>query len=144
MENKQKLMTERTQLFTDIYDGRIPRRYPGCQAFRLNLPFSMPGCPGQDNILWKALKKHLTRFAAGLLDAYPMGFLILLKMQILGSSFIMGSNGFMQHPEVVPMEPDEYDELIASPIDFYLEKFSPRLFELDTDPVTRSLVFSAA
>ena len=37
----------------------------------------------------------------------------------------MGSNGFMQHPEVVPMEPDEYDELIASPIDFYLEKFSP-------------------
>ena len=33
MENKQKLMTERTQLFTDIYDGEFPEDTPDVKPF---------------------------------------------------------------------------------------------------------------
>jgi len=149
MEKKQKLMTERTQLFTDIYDGRIPRRIPRMSSLSPELAIQYAGLPlGRTQYTLEGIEEAFDKVCRlDCFDAYPMGFFNSpLKMQILGSrSFIMGSNGFMQHPEVVPMEPDEYDELIASPIDFYLEKIQPRVYsELDTDPVTRSLVFSAA
>ena len=81
------------------------------------------------------------------MDAHPIGFVKPpLHWQILGSqSFQMSSNGFVQHPEFSPMQPDEYDELIANPIYFFLEKIHPRVYtELDTDPVTRTFIFAAA
>ena len=38
----------------------------------------------------------------------------------------MGSSGFIQHPENCLMQPDEYDEYIKNPFDFFMEKVSPR------------------
>jgi uroporphyrinogen-III decarboxylase len=51
----------------------------------------------------------------------------------------------MQHPETASMEADEYDEYIAKPYETIVEKFLPRICaELDTDPVSRSMVFAKA
>lgn len=58
--------------------------------------------------------------------------------QLLSSqSFVMGSDGFVQHPEVVGMKEDEYPELIKDPYAFLLEKVIPRQYkELDpSNPV---------
>ena len=43
------------------------------------------------------------------------------------------------------MEADEYDEFIENPHEFIMEKALPRMNkELDTDPVTRSIVYAKA
>ena len=41
----------------------------------------------------------------------------------------MSSTGYMQHPNTVCMEPDEYNELIADPYAFIIEKCIPRLYQ---------------
>lgn len=52
------------------------------------------------------------------------------NIQLSGSrSFRMGADGYIQHPEVSAMEGNEYDELIADPYAFIVEKVVPRLYE---------------
>ncbi|MFZ7120520.1 MAG: hypothetical protein ACOWWH_06185 [Eubacteriaceae bacterium] len=59
-------------------------------------------------------------------------------------SFVMGSNGTMQHPEVTGMLVEEYDYLIESPYDCLLEKVIPRQNKaLDfSDPVNAMISFA--
>ena len=40
-------------------------------------------------------------------------------------SFVMGANGFMQHPEVEGMSAEDYDYLISNPYDCLLERVIP-------------------
>jgi hypothetical protein len=47
--------------------------------------------------------------------------------QILDSQcFVMGSNGYIQHPEVVGMLAEDYDYLIEKPLDCIVERILPR------------------
>ena len=73
-------------------------------------------------------------------------FRLPLHYTILGSKGIVrSSSGFLQHPEISSMEPDEYDEYTADPYKFICETILPRLYtELDTDPVNKALVLSKA
>lgn len=66
--------------------------------------------------------------------------------KILGSkNFVMGSNGFLQHPEVEGLAVEDYDAFIASPYNCIVERVLPRLYsELNRDPLTRSLVMAKA
>ena len=80
-------------------------------------------------------------------DATPnSAFRLPLHYTILDSKgIVMSSSGFMQHPEISSMEPDEYDEYTADPYKFICETILPRLYtELDTDPVNKALVLSKA
>src|SRR5699024_5797697 len=67
-----------------------------------------------------------------------------LYTPLKSKSFVMGSNGFMQHPEVMGLLEEEYDELIENPYDCLLEKVVPRLYKaLDlSDPVNAMLSFA--
>lgn len=50
--------------------------------------------------------------------------------EALGShNCVMGSNGFMQHPDTVALYAEEYDEFIKNPVDFIVEKVIPRNYD---------------
>lgn len=148
MNNKQ-LQQERKQLFEDVYSGKIPQRVPIMANLPIEFCIQYAGLPlaetqwtleGVEEALEKACQVMRS-------DYYPFGFIRYpAPLQILGSKgHVMGAKGFIQHPEVVGMEPEDYDDFIKNPYDCIMEKILPRLFpELDTDPVTRSLVFAKA
>lgn len=143
------LQEERKKLYQDVYNGIIPKRVPAGANISPELAIQYAGRPlAETQWTYEGLEEIFDRICqlkCG--DEYPLSFRRSpAYLSIVGSkSFVMGSNGFLQHPEIVPMEPDEYDEFIASPIDFNLEKIAPRVYsELDTDPITRSLILVSA
>ena len=44
-----------------------------------------------------------------------------------------GGDGFFQHPDLAPMEFEEYPELIKDPLGFIVDKIHPRVFEVFDD-----------
>lgn len=145
----KKLFEERKQLFYDVFDNTIPKRVP----ISCNLPYEFcieyAGLPLAEtqwtlNNLEEALDKAcmITRS-----DTSPFGYARFpAYLQILGAKGMkMGSDGMIQCPEVIAMYADEYDQLINNPFDFLMEKVLPRKnTELDSDAVTRSIVFAKA
>jgi len=59
--------------------------------------------------------------ACPLVSRYP-SFYQLYNSQ----TFVMGKNGFVQHPEVVGMKDSEYSQFIENPFDFLVETVIPR------------------
>ncbi|MCL2579280.1 MAG: uroporphyrinogen decarboxylase [Oscillospiraceae bacterium] len=142
-------LKERTQIRTDSIEGRIPKRVFVFARFSLE---AACGYAGVDlakahydmELTEKAFESICKDFYS---DALPVGNIRFpAPYQILGArNWVMGSNGAVQHPEIVTMEADEYDEYIANPYDAIVEKFLPRACpELDTDPANRSLVLGKA
>ncbi|MDO4287743.1 MAG: uroporphyrinogen decarboxylase family protein [Eubacterium sp.] len=145
----KKLQEERTQLFSDLYSGIIPKRIPINTALPIELKIEYAG-KDLGKTQWtledmKAIYEKSFELTAS--DAYPASFATYpAHHYLMGSrSFTMGSQGTMQHPEVSAMEPEDYDDFIAAPFDCIVEKIFPRIYpELDTDPVSRSMVFAKA
>lgn len=149
----KELQQERNQLFSDMFNNIIPKRMP--VSFALN-----------PRIIAEYAKLDIfeIQFNYGLLDAVadeasqliysdtcpimPVGLASRIAggyQAIDSQSFQMGSNGFMQHPEVIGMTEDEYPDLIADPYACILEKVLPRQHKALSleDPVRRSLSISA-
>lgn len=145
---KQK-QQERKILFEDLYNGKIPKRVPIISLLPIEFCIEYAGLPLAEtqwtlNGIEKALEKTFQITSS---DYYPFGFnRFPAHLQILGArGFVMGSSGFIQHPEVVGMEVEDYDDFIKNPYDCLLEKILPRLYtELNTDPITRSHVLAKA
>ncbi|AOY74769.1 uroporphyrinogen decarboxylase family protein [Clostridium formicaceticum] len=144
------LAQERTQLFRDLVDNKIPKRVP-IGAVRFSSEFAIQYADKDlakeqwDTArLEEILDKVCQDFASDTLPLSSIRFPSYYK--ILGAkTFVMGSSGFLQHPEVHGLEPEEYDEFIASPYDCIMEKVMPRLYTaLDTNPVEKSLVLAKA
>ncbi|KPU43575.1 uroporphyrinogen decarboxylase (URO-D) [Oxobacter pfennigii] len=149
MTDALNLAQERTRLFQDLKRGFIPKRVPISVGYGKEFCLLYAGhdlLEGQWNsAFWEsAFDKVCQEFISDTLPVssfrFPAAFQILESKQ-----FVMSSSGFMQHPEVIGMEPEEYDELIKAPYDFIVSKVLPRVFAaLDTDPTTRSIVFAKA
>ncbi|MEW9122623.1 MAG: uroporphyrinogen decarboxylase family protein [Thermotaleaceae bacterium] len=149
MSDVKGLQQERTGIFHDIFDNKIPKRVP----VNISLPFeAVAGFGGLDLVeaQWKpsmieeALDKLCQTLYADVCPAvaslrYPSYYQALESQ-----SFVMGSNGFFQHPEVVGMLLEEYDYLIEKPYDCLLEKVIPRQYKaLDlNDPVKMMISFA--
>jgi len=140
---------ERFQIRSDLLAGKIPKRIFVNPMFTLE---AACGYAGVDLLkthydmelrekAFDAICKDFYSDSVPVLDLrYPESY------QILGArNWVLASNGVVQHPEIVTMEADEYDEYIANPYDAIMEKFLPRVCtELDTDPVSRSQVMAKA
>ncbi|ABR48247.1 conserved hypothetical protein [Alkaliphilus metalliredigens QYMF] len=144
MENEIALSQERTQLFKDLYRGKIPKRVP------IGVKFYPEFCTqyaGMDlvEVQWKTEKleevfdKVCTDFVSDIPPIAANRFISFYEL--LGAkTFVMSSGGFIQHPELHGLEPEEYDEFIASPYDCIVEKILPRLYtKLDTDSNTKAM-----
>ncbi|MCR3921256.1 MAG: hypothetical protein NUK65_01910 [Firmicutes bacterium] len=144
-EEVKKLQQERAKLFSDFYNNKIPERltvsmsvgshilaeFGGLNVFETSYDYSKLAEPAKQ--ICKMIYSDTSPVGpAGIISRTPSFY------QLLGSqSFVMGNKGFVQHPEVVGMNDDEYPELIADPYAFLLEKVIPRQYqELDaTNPV---------
>jgi hypothetical protein len=150
MKDVKELQAERSQLFLDLYDGKIPKRVPINVNFSIEFAIQYAGkdlaksqwdTSELEEIYDKVCRDFVT-------DTNPAGMQLrnpLLYKTLGARNFIMSSNGFMQHPEIHGLEADEYDEFINSPYDCMLEKILPRIYtELDTNPGQRSIAFAKA
>ena len=143
------MFEERMQIRSDLISGKIPKRVFISATFTLEAACSYAGID-----LTKAhydMELAEKAYDAVCKDFYSdqlpgMSLRYPLSYQILGAkNWVMGSNGVMQHPEILTMEAEDYDDYIADPYGTMMEKFLPRACpELDTDPVTRSQVLAKA
>ncbi|MFZ7133882.1 MAG: uroporphyrinogen decarboxylase [Eubacteriales bacterium] len=128
MSEIQQLKNERTALFEDTYDNIIPKRVPinvnicieaVAEAKGLNIR-DVNWNPGSVEPAAHDICKQIYSdiCPAGVFSVRFPAFYEISKSE----SFKMGSNGFMQHPEVVGMNAEDYDDLIENPWDFLLEK----------------------
>jgi hypothetical protein len=133
------MTNERNQMFRDLFSGKTPKRVPisnpATQDFAIQYAgLDLAECQWDLTKLEPVYDKFCQDFVT---DTYPGGSIrIPSHYQILGSTpIVMSSSGYMQHPEVVGLLADEYDEFIASPYDCIVEKVLPRLFtELNGAP----------
>ena len=144
-----ELAKERTDMYLDLYNGNVPSRVPVNNPLTLDAMFQYADASIAE-LYWDMSKseaifeKVCTDFYGdnipGGTRRYPSFY------QLLGyKAFVMASTGHLQRPEVHGMEEDEYDALIANPLDFMVETVLPRLCtELDTTPELRSLAMAKA
>ena len=122
----------KNKLFEDVFDGKVPERVPrlvfGDNAFCLEYA-------GYD------LRKEQYSLVKNL-DAIDLAtkdfdsdvvFGMFLRMPHLykmleAINFVMGTDGFIQHPEVQGLKDDEYDDFITDPIKTLWDKVLPRLY----------------
>jgi len=144
-----RLSQERTQLFTDLMDGKIPKRVPVSALFAHEFAIQYAG-RDLTEVQWDTTDLEATFEKVSedfFSDLLPVSaFRMPSFYKILGSkNFVMGSNGFLQHPEVEGLAVEDYDAFIASPYNCIVERVLPRLYsELNRDPLTRSLVMAKA
>ncbi|MEY7999108.1 uroporphyrinogen decarboxylase family protein [Clostridium sp. Mt-5] len=148
MEDVRKIQEERTSLFHDVYDDKIPKRVP----VNISLPFEPTAQLGKIDLVeaqWKPtiVEETIDKLCQTLYsDVCPCGgslrypsFYQALESQ----SFVMGSNGFIQHPEVTGMLPEDYDYLIEKPYDCLIERVIPRQYKaLQAEPMNMAISFA--
>ncbi|KPU45655.1 uroporphyrinogen decarboxylase (URO-D) [Oxobacter pfennigii] len=149
MENVQELKQERAKLFDDLYSGIIPKRIPIAVGMPTELCLQKAGLDlgrtqwtheGFLEAVEDVIKYMKTDLYPGDAARFP------LYLEILGAvSTRMSASGFIQHPEVTTMTPEDYDDFIKTPYDCIQEKIIPRLYpNLDTNPIRRAIVLSMA
>ena len=149
MISAEEMKQERTELFQDLYTLKKPKRVP--ITIKVNNEFGIQYA-GMDLIdtqwhperMEAAANKICEDFFA---DKNPFGSRRFPAFYTFTDStyFKIASSGFLQHPEIAPMQPEEYPKLVASPYDFLIEKILPRLYKaFDGSNILQSLNFAVS
>jgi len=133
MSTAEERKLEREENMRNIYSNKIPNRVP--------ISIIVPGTvvaeyAGLDlkTVYWKPslLREAMLELSGKINADVPIsgvGNYTPVSSQALRSrNRAMSSTGYMQHPNITCMEADEYDDLIADPYAFILEKCIPRLY----------------
>ena len=133
MTDVKKLQDERSQLFHDVYDNKIPARVPINISLSLNVVADYAGIHGKE-ALWHpgVLEKAADELCAMIpsdICLLSMQILLPSKYQTLGANNMqVSSTGFMQHPNHVGFLPEDYDAFIEDPYACIIERVLPRNF----------------
>lgn len=130
----KELQEERKKIYHDFFNNKIPKRVPVNMYIPRHLMaeyshLDMIDCQYDYTLVSETAKKLCRMIYSDKSPVYPASIMSRPPgfYQILGSqSFVMGNKGFVQHPEVIGMEAEEFKELIADPYAFLLEKVIPR------------------
>ena len=139
MPDIKQLQQERTQLFHDVFDNKIPKRVPINVSLTVNVVAEYAGVHGKEALWHPGILAEAADKLCGMIptDVCPMGMQILLpsKYQTLGANMMeVSSTGFMQHPNHVGFFPEDYDYFIEDPYACIIERVLPRNFR-GLDPV---------
>nr|WP_320025380.1 hypothetical protein [uncultured Acetobacterium sp.] len=135
MSDVLALQQERGKLYGDFYSNTIPRRMPVSISLPQHLVAEYDGQNLFDfqfdySKLANPARTLCTKIYSDSCPITPANFLLSRTpsmYQLYGSqSFVMGKGGFVQHPEVVGMNDDEYPQLIENTFDFLVETVIPR------------------
>lgn len=129
---------EKNQLFEDVYDGKIPKRVPIMVNVDNAFALEYAGMDLRtDQFSVEKNLEAIDRTTRDFESDVTMGLMFRLPSlyKILGArNFVMGGDGFIQHPNVHGLEIEEYDELIADPYKTIWDKVLPRQYaELGKD-----------
>ncbi|GLI20117.1 uroporphyrinogen decarboxylase [Tepidanaerobacter syntrophicus] len=146
MINAKKLQEERVKIYEDILDNKIPKRVPVDISLTLEAVAQFGGLDLVE-AQWKLEKlkepaDKICQLVYSDICVFAGSFRLPSFYQALESrSFIMASNGFIQHPEVVGMTVEDYDYLIEKPYDCILERVLPRLYKAfnASDPINSAI-----
>ena len=131
------LQEERKQLYSDVYNNRIPKRVPINISITNHMVASFGNLdPIEAQFNYKLLEKPALELCKNMKcdksPVTPVGLNMSrppMIYQVLGSkSFVMGKTGQVQHPEVCGMEKDDYDALIEDPFACLLERVLPKQY----------------
>ena len=148
-EDVKRLQEERTQIYHDVYDNKIPKRVPINVNLSLNVIAEYAGIPGAE-ALWHPEKlldaaDELARIIPTDINIVGMQILTPSKYQSLGAtSMKMSASGFMQHPNHVGMFPEDYDAFIENPYDCIIERVLPRNYQELATPGRQMFAISQA
>ncbi|KPU44398.1 uroporphyrinogen decarboxylase (URO-D) [Oxobacter pfennigii] len=131
MSDVKALQKERTSIFQDVYDNKIPKRVPVNigMAFEPLAEFcglNIVEAQWNPQLIEEGLDRLCQTLYTDVCPSTGTSRLPSVYQPLESQSFVMGSNGFFQHPEVIGMLPEEYDYLIEKPYDCLLEKVIPR------------------
>ncbi|NLZ39294.1 MAG: uroporphyrinogen decarboxylase [Firmicutes bacterium] len=151
MDDVKARQQERIENYKALLSGKMPHRVPVNISLDLHCIADFGGIDRKE-ALWKPyiLKDAAEKMCQTLYsDNCPYGgsirfpsFYDILRSQ----NYQMGQNGFIQHPEVVGMLPEDYDYLIENPYECLMERVVPRqhkALNLD-DPVLSAITIYKA
>lgn len=149
MSNTMEQMQERSQLYSDFFSNKIPKRLPVEASFPNAL---LAEYAGMDPITYQYEYTMLADAANALCEKIYSDSCPVAPPNIVGTrtpaiyellhskNFVMSKGGQVQHPEVVGMLAEEYPKLIEGGFDFLVETVVPRqhpMLALE-DPIKRS------
>jgi hypothetical protein len=139
MSEEKSLQNERNQLFRDIHQGKKPARVPitagiSVEAALETLGYSLKRELYSPEKVFEAAEEMARRFDSDTLPTMP--FTQAAVFRYVDQKFMQpGADGFFQHPNIAPLEYDEYPEFIKDPFEFIVKKIQPRVFGiLQEDP----------
>lgn len=150
-EQIKSLQKERTKLFEDLYRGITPKRVPVRGGLTTEAAIEYAGMDVRAT-QWNSEKMiDVMRYAAEHIptDVAPVRPHTLrnpYRYQILeGRTIVMNEDGYVQHPEIHGLEPEEYPQFIEDPYKCILETILPRLYKgLDQSPIQNALNLTKA
>ena len=132
--NSNELQQERISIFHDVHDNKIPKRVP----VNISLTFEVIAQFGNldlEKVQWNSeliydAADNMCRTVYSDVCLFIGSFRYPSYYQVLKSqSFVMASNGFIQHPEVMGMYSEDYDYLIENPYECIIERILPRQYK---------------
>lgn len=140
---------EKNKIFMDTLEHKIPTRVPISPLYQIELVLQYAGFDLRYEQFsldkWiEALDIFSRDFDVDTMGQVAMRFPAVYKM--LGSkNYVIGGNGFLQHPNVVGMEVNDYDSLIENPYDTIVETVIPKIHtNLNTTPQSAAEIKSKA
>lgn len=137
-DDVKKIQEARCEDFRNFYNNKIPKRVP----LTMIMPYHLMAEYAGSNLFdfqydYSLLREPVLELADKIYTDGCISFPVTqntarppMLYQLLGSqSFVMGKNGYVQHPEVIGMYDDEYEELIREPFTFLLDKVIPRQYK---------------
>jgi len=135
---------ERNRNFIDVYEGRMPKKIP--IAINIDGAAALEYA-GKNLILDQYSADEMIEamdYTNGLFDTdLVVGFSSRLPSfyKILGAkNYVMGGDGFMQHPNINGIEPEDYDELIKDPVKVCWEKVIPKFYTELAKPAPYNMI----
>ncbi|NLL53500.1 MAG: uroporphyrinogen decarboxylase [Peptococcaceae bacterium] len=147
MVDTKIIQQERISLYEDLFRSKVPKRVPLNVSVTYDYVSQFAGvdmgtAKWDSRLLFDGIDKLAQTLYSDICPVtstarYP-SFYEILESQ----AFVMGSNGFIQHPEVVGMLAEEYDYLIEKPFDCLVEKVLPRQYKALTFDDPLKMAFS--
>ncbi|MFZ7132496.1 MAG: uroporphyrinogen decarboxylase family protein [Eubacteriales bacterium] len=143
------LKEQRNQLFRDIWEGKRPKRVPINVGVTQDFALDYLGYSPKIDMYSPKLTYEMADRMAQLIDGdnLPMAPFsqVAIYRYVKQAFMVPGADGFFQHPNIAPMEFEEYPELSKDPLKFIVEKIQPRVFGiLQDDPEYGQLKISIA
>lgn len=133
-----QLQQERNQIYSDVFNGKKPSRVPitvlmNIEAALEYFNYSILRDFYSAEKCFEAADKMAQLLETDTIPVSPATTPGAVFRYIGQKFMVPGDDGFFQHPDISPMEFEEYPELIEDAFEFIVNKVHPRVFSVFDD-----------